>query len=54
MISKVKFQNARVYISGSNLFTLDEIKILDPECGNTGGLYYPQQRIYNIGLVITL
>lgn len=54
MISKVKFQNARVYISGSNLFTFDEIKILDPECGNTGGLYYPQQRIYNIGLVITL
>ena len=53
-LSKVGFESLRLYVSGSNLFTLDEIKILDPECGNSGGLYYPQQRIYNIGMVITL
>lgn len=47
-------QNVKVYLSGSNLLTFDEIKILDPECANMGGMYYPQQRTYNIGLIISL
>lgn len=53
-IQKFKMQNVRVYLSGSNLFTFDSIKILDPECADTGGLYYPQQRTYNVGVTITL
>ncbi|MGN0195524.1 MAG: SusC/RagA family TonB-linked outer membrane protein [Candidatus Cryptobacteroides sp.] len=54
ILKKAGIEGMRVYLSGSNLLTFDEIKILDPECGNSGGLYYPQQRIYNIGVVITL
>lgn len=53
-MNKAKMQNVRVFLSGSNLLTIDEIKILDPECANTGGMYYPQQRTYNIGLIISL
>lgn len=52
-MDKAKMQNVKVYLSGSNLLTFDEIKILDPECADTGGLYYPQQKIYNIGVVVT-
>lgn len=53
VMERWKMENLRVYLSGSNLFTIDEIKILDPECANTNGMYYPQQRIYNIGIMLT-
>lgn len=52
-IKKAKMENARIYISGSNLFTLDKIKIMDPEGTEPGGLYYPQQRMYNIGVNVS-
>jgi len=52
-LEKVKILNARIYVSGFNLFTIDKIKILDPEGTQSSGMYYPQQRIYNIGLNVS-
>ncbi len=50
VISRVGFDDIRLYISASNLLTwAKDIKWSDPELsGNT--LYYPQQRIINLGL----
>ncbi|MDR1201105.1 MAG: TonB-dependent receptor [Tannerellaceae bacterium] len=53
LLEKIKCQHVRLYISGFNLFSIDKIKILDPEGTHESGMYYPQQRIYNIGLTIS-
>jgi hypothetical protein len=50
---KLRIDNLRVYLSGFNLFSIDKIKVQDPESNNTGGTFYPQQRIYNIGVNIS-
>ncbi len=52
-----KFHNsdlkARVYISGSNLFTLDYLKYFDPEMPDVNQGYYPQQKVYELGIRMT-
>lgn len=52
-LKKVKMESARIYVSGSNLLTFDKIKLQDPEGVDQGGLYYPQQRIFNIGVNVS-
>ncbi len=48
--SKIKMNDVRVYVSGFNLFTwAKEIKWEDPELSGDA-LYYPQQRVLNIGI----
>ena len=49
---KVGFSSMRVYASGVNLFTIDKLKIYDPENTNNNGQYYPQARVMNLGLNI--
>jgi hypothetical protein len=49
---KVGFSSMRVYASGINLFTIDKLKIYDPENTNNNGQYYPQARVMNLGLNI--
>lgn len=44
------FKGFRVYVSGSNLFTLSRFRIWDPEKGGGNGLSYPLQRTARIGL----
>lgn len=53
LVSKLKMTNVRVYVSGFNLFSIDKIKLLDPEGTNTAGMYYPQQRIYTAGVSLS-
>lgn len=57
MLSKIKVQGARVYISGNNLFSVDSFgSSFDPESAASTinyGRYYPQQRVINIGANIT-
>jgi hypothetical protein len=43
----------RVYLSGSNLFSISKFKIWDAEMGGNG-LGYPVQMVFNLGLVLTL
>src|SRR5699024_5588375 len=49
-LSKIKFSSARIYLNGNNLFTLSEIKWFDPEGNNERGSFYPQNKVYNLGI----
>lgn len=51
--NKVRLQNLRVYLSGTNLFNLSSFKVWDAEMGGNG-LGYPVQRVFNIGLQLSL
>jgi len=53
MLSKVKINSMRVFLSGSNLFTLDKLKWYDPEGDRLIGDFYPQSKVYNLGLKIS-
>jgi TonB-linked SusC/RagA family outer membrane protein len=48
--SKLGLSNFRVYVNGLNLFTIDKIKIWDPEATTNSGQYYPQSRVINAGV----
>lgn len=50
-LSKVKIEKLRIYVNGSNLFSIDNLhdKGLDPEQGVSSGLNYPIHRVYTIG-----
>ena len=50
---RIGFSNLRVYVNGLNLFTIDKLKVYDPENIQTNGQYYPQARIINAGLTAT-
>ncbi|GAB3275206.1 TonB-dependent receptor [Larkinella harenae] len=52
-LAKLKIRNLRVYLNGSNLFTWDKLKYFDPEGNSETGGFYPQERIYNLGLNLT-
>ena len=47
---KVGFSSMRIYASGINLFTIDKLKVFDPESSSSTGQYYPQSRVLNLGL----
>lgn len=49
----IKMENARFYVSGTNLFTFDSMKFddIDPEAGNLSS--YPVYRTFNVGLSLT-
>jgi len=50
-VPKIKGISPRVYASGTNLFTLSDFKLWDPEMrGN--GLSYPLQKVFNLGVQI--
>ena len=51
--SKIGVGNLRVYVNALNLFTIDKIKIWDPEATSTNGQYYPQSRVLNAGVRVT-
>ena len=53
MIQKIGADNLRLYVSGSNLFTLSHMPYIDPEAPDVNNGYYPQQKTYSIGLNIT-
>lgn len=51
--SKAKIANLRVYLSGTNLLSWSKFKLWDTEMGGDG-LGYPVQRVFNIGLQVSL
>ncbi|GAB2789271.1 hypothetical protein GCM10027275_37790 [Rhabdobacter roseus] len=53
-IGKIGLKSTRLHVSGFNLFTIDKLKVLDPEADNNLGYYYPQQKIFNMGLSASL
>ncbi|MDR1407801.1 MAG: TonB-dependent receptor [Tannerella sp.] len=51
---KMGIKNARIYISGYNLFTFSpDLKDFDPETNNISGQSYPVQRVINGGISLT-
>ncbi len=54
ILSKIKFSSARVFVNGNNLFTLSKIKWYDPEGASDRGVFYPQSKVFNIGLSVGL
>lgn len=50
LISRLKLQSLRLYLNGNNLFTISEIKWFDPEGDNERGSFYPQSKIFNLGV----
>ncbi|MDR2389237.1 MAG: TonB-dependent receptor [Tannerellaceae bacterium] len=48
----IGIQNLRVFANGTNLVTLDKVKVQDPEQNNTGK-DYPQRRMINFGASLT-
>ncbi len=55
LLSGIGISNLRIYLSGQNLLTFDKLNIVDPEgpgaSGNAGrGWFYPQQKVYSMGL----
>ncbi len=56
-LSKIHFQNVRVYFSGDNLLTFtDFFQGLDPErtAQNSRGAIYPQAKVVSFGIKVTL
>ena len=53
LLDKIKISNARIYINGSNIFTIDKMKVYDPEATVSSGVFYPQSRVINTGLSIS-
>lgn len=54
LINKAHMKYAQVFVSAMNLFTWDTYKVFDPENNSTGGGSYPQRRLFNLGVNITL
>jgi hypothetical protein len=54
-LSKIGISTCRVYVNGTNLYVLTNIKDLDtdPEISSNGGLVYPPQRLYNAGFALS-
>ena len=50
---QVGISRFRVYVSGLNLFTWDELGIWDPEATAENGYAYPQSRIISTGVRVT-
>lgn len=48
-MKKARIDSLRLYLSGTNLFTISNFKLWDVEMGGNG-LNYPIQRVFNLGL----
>lgn len=49
LLKKLGIRSGRIYVNGTNLFTMSVFKLWDPEMG-ASGLGYPIQKVFNVGL----
>jgi TonB-linked SusC/RagA family outer membrane protein len=56
LLAKIKVKRARFYLNGYNLFSIDNMKEfnLDPEVTDDNGLQFPQNKVVNVGINLTL
>ena len=52
MLNRLKMENFRIYLSGTNLLCWSKFALWDVEMGGNG-LGYPIQKLYNIGIQVT-
>ena len=50
LLNRIHIKSVRAYLSGENVFTLTKARNLDPEFPSGRATYYPQTKIYAIGL----
>ena len=50
ILKKLHAKNMRVYVNGLNLLTFSPFKWWDAESKNANGIYYPIQRVINVGI----
>ncbi|MFB2118289.1 SusC/RagA family TonB-linked outer membrane protein [Parapedobacter sp. 2B3] len=53
LVQRVGLGRVRVYGSGFNVFTVTGLKDFDPEGSSESGQFYPQQRIFNLGINVS-
>lgn len=51
-LDRLSINNLRLYVNGTNLFTVSPWKFWDPELGDGRGTVYPNTRVFNLGLRI--
>ena len=49
-LNRTGISNLRLFVSGTNLLTLSNLSVMDPECASDNGLDYPPMRVINIGV----
>lgn len=49
-LQKIGISKLRFFVSGTNLLTIDYIKVMDPESNSGSGTSYPQMKLWNMGL----
>jgi len=56
ILERAKIQSARVYINGYDLFSIDNLSSfgVDPETVDDNGLQFPQNRVINVGINLSL
>ncbi len=54
ILDQIGVKGARAYVSGENVFTITKARNLDPEFPSGRATYYPQTKIYTLGLSLTL
>lgn len=53
ILNKIHMNRVRVYVSGENMFTITKAKNLDPEFPSGRANYYPQTKIFSLGVDVT-
>ncbi|HZH74088.1 MAG TPA: SusC/RagA family TonB-linked outer membrane protein, partial [Mariniphaga sp.] len=53
-LSRINVNSLKLFLSGSNLFTIDKLEWYDPEGDRLIGDFYPQSKVYNLGVRISL
>jgi hypothetical protein len=49
---KIGLYGMRFYVNAYNLFTFDNLKVLDPEDQDAGVIKYPMTKITNVGIIL--
>lgn len=49
-LNKIGANSLRIFVSGQNLFTWDNLKFIDPENVASGSMTYPQLKVFNFGV----
>lgn len=52
--NKIRFNNIRFFIIGTNLLTFSNFKLWDPELGSSNGQQYPLSKTWTLGLTVNL
>lgn len=54
IVNKIRLNNLRIYLMGTNLLTFSSFDLWDPELGSSNGQAYPLSRAFTIGLTVNL